>query len=178
MPDQHQSVGYVFTERFNNSGFFDGSESGFGYWFVIIPFGFLLTQYTITGFDACAHLSEETKGASTSAAKGIWQSIFYSALGGYILLLAVVFAVPNDDDRQPGQRGRRRRRRRLHLHRVARRRLGRARALHLLGRPAVLRRVLHDVRVPDDVRLQPRPGGPRDGRTGRRSPRTGCPSVR
>ncbi len=36
--------------------------------------------------------------ASTAAAKGIWRSIFYSALGGYILLLAVVFAVPNNAD--------------------------------------------------------------------------------
>jgi amino acid transporter len=31
------------------------------------------------------------------AAKGIWRSIFYSAVGGYILLLCVVFAVPNVD---------------------------------------------------------------------------------
>ncbi len=53
-----------------------------------VPFGFLLTQYTITGFDASAHLSEETESASKAAAKGIWQSIFYSAVGGYILLLA------------------------------------------------------------------------------------------
>jgi amino acid transporter len=95
VPDQHQSVSYVFTERFNNSGFSDGSTSSFAFFFAIIPFGFLLTQYTITGFDACAHLSEETRSASMGAAKGIWQSIFYSVVGGYILLLAVVFAVPN-----------------------------------------------------------------------------------
>ena len=89
VPDQHQSFSYVFTERFNNSGYADGStssarRSGSS----IVPFGFLLTQYTITGFDACAHLSEETSSASTAAAKGIWRSIFYSAIGGYILLLA------------------------------------------------------------------------------------------
>src|SRR4051794_12405315 len=64
VPDQHQSFSYVFTERFNNSGFSDGSTSSFAYWFAIVPFGFLLTQYTITGFDASAHLSEETKAAS------------------------------------------------------------------------------------------------------------------
>ena len=98
VPDQHQSVGYVFTERFNNSGFSDGSTSSFMFFFAVIPFGFLLTQYTITGFDACAHLSEETSSASTAAAKGIWRSIFYSLLGGYVLLLAVVFAVPNNAD--------------------------------------------------------------------------------
>jgi amino acid transporter len=97
VPDQHQSFNYVFTERFNNSGFVDGSTSSGWYWFAILPFGFLLTQYTITGFDACAHLSEETEQASMGAAKGIWRSIFYSLVGGYILLLAVVFAVPNVD---------------------------------------------------------------------------------
>ena len=41
-------------------GYGGGSTSGFGFFFAIIPFGFLLTQYTITGFDASAHLSEET----------------------------------------------------------------------------------------------------------------------
>src|SRR6478752_2758176 len=96
VPDQHQSFSYVFTDRFNNSGFDNGSTSGFGFWFAIVPFGFLLTQYTITGFDASAHLSEETAEASKAAAKGIWRSIFYSVLGGYILLLCVVFAIPDD----------------------------------------------------------------------------------
>jgi amino acid transporter len=95
VPDQHQSFSYVFTERFNNSGFGGGSTSTLGYWFAIVPFGFLLTQYTITGFDASAHLSEETHSASNAAAKGIWQSIAYSAIGGYILLLCVVFAIPD-----------------------------------------------------------------------------------
>ncbi len=59
----------------------------------MLPLGFLLTQYTITGFDASAHLSEETQAASEGAAKGIWRSIAYSAIGGWILLLAFLFAV-------------------------------------------------------------------------------------
>jgi amino acid transporter len=101
VPDQHQSFSYVFTERINNSGYGDGGTDGALYWLWVLPFGFLLTQYTITGFDACAHLSEETSQASTAAAKGIWQSIFYSALGGYILLLAVVFAIPDDASGNP-----------------------------------------------------------------------------
>lgn len=101
VPDQHQSFSYVFTERFNNSGYADGSTSGVAFWFAIVPFGFLLTQYTITGFDASAHLSEETGSASRAAAKGIWRSILYSVIGGYILLLCVVFAIPNNDAGQP-----------------------------------------------------------------------------
>ena len=82
----------MFTQRINNSGFADGI-----YWFYVLPLGFLLTQYTITGFDACAHVSEETKGAALTAAKGIWQSIAYSAIGGWILLLAFLFAATHVD---------------------------------------------------------------------------------
>ena len=105
VPDQHQSFSYVFTERFNNSGFSGGSTGSGMFWFMVVPFGFLLTQYTITGFDASAHLSEETAAASKAAAKGIWQSIAYSVLGGYILLLAVVFAIPTDATGAPDNAG-------------------------------------------------------------------------
>jgi amino acid transporter len=105
VPDQHQSVSYVFTERFNNSGLHDGSITSLGFWLGVVPLGFLLTQYTITGFDACAHLSEETESASMGAAKGIWRSIFYSAIGGYILLLCVTFAIPNAADGSPDNAG-------------------------------------------------------------------------
>jgi amino acid transporter len=92
VPKHHQSIAFVFTERFNNNGYPEST-----YWFLVLPFGFLLTQYTITGFDACAHVSEETKGASKSAARGLWQSIFYSAIGGWILLLAFLFAATDVD---------------------------------------------------------------------------------
>lgn len=105
VPDQHQSFSYVFTERFNNSGYDGGSADGVTYWLLVVPFGLLLTQYTITGFDASAHLSEETESASKAAAKGIWQSIFYSAIGGWILLLAFLFAIPNGADGAPDNAG-------------------------------------------------------------------------
>lgn len=97
VPDNHQSVGWVFSERINNSGYNDGSIAGLPFWFLVLPLGFLLTQYTITGFDASAHLSEETQAASDGAAKGIWRSIFYSAVGGWILLLALLFAVQDQE---------------------------------------------------------------------------------
>ena len=92
LPDTHQSMSFVFTERINNSGYSDGK-----YWFLVLPLGLLLTQYTITGFDASAHLSEETNEATDAAAKGIWRSILYSGIGGYILLLAVLFAIQDAD---------------------------------------------------------------------------------
>ena len=98
LPKSHMSVADVFSMRVNNSGGLAGGEtSGIGYWFYVLPLGFLLTQYTITGYDASAHLAEETQGAADGAAKGIWQSIFYSAIGGWILLLAFLFAVQDPE---------------------------------------------------------------------------------
>jgi amino acid transporter len=92
VPSHHQSVNFVFTKRFNRSGF-----GGHMYWFYVLPLGFLLTQYTITGYDSCAHISEETQGAATSAAKGVWRSILYSAIFGWVLLLALTFAATHVD---------------------------------------------------------------------------------
>jgi amino acid transporter len=59
----------------------------------VLPLGFLLTMYTQTGYDASAHISEETHGASEAAAKGLWRSVFWAAVGGWLVLLAITFAV-------------------------------------------------------------------------------------
>jgi len=93
LPDGHQSASWVFGEQINNTGHAEGETGSLMFFLYVLPLGFLLTQYTITGFDASAHLSEETQGAADGAAKGIWRSIFYSAIGGYVLLLSFLFAV-------------------------------------------------------------------------------------
>ena len=95
VPDHHQSANFVFTQRFNESGFFGGSTGNFGFWFFVLPIGFLLTMYTETGYDASAHTAEETQGAAMSAAQGVWRSVFYSAIIGWILLLSFLFAATN-----------------------------------------------------------------------------------
>ncbi len=87
VPSHLQSFSFVFGHRINASGF-----SGNMYWFYVLPVGFLLTMYTITGYDASAHLSEETRDAGQSAAKGVWRSVFYSAVIGWLVLLAITFA--------------------------------------------------------------------------------------
>ena len=102
IPEQHATFGEVFAKTINNSGMFGGSTSGFGFLLFVLPIAAILTQYTITGYDASAHLSEETKSAANAAAKGIWQSIFYSAIGGWVLLLTFLFAVQNSDDVSAG----------------------------------------------------------------------------
>jgi len=96
-PSHHASLSSVFTNTVNNTGFFGGRTSGWGFLFGVLPLSVILTQYTITGYDASAHLSEETHSAANAAAKGIWRSIFYSAIGGWILLLTFLFAVQDVD---------------------------------------------------------------------------------
>src|SRR5436309_12211147 len=98
VPDHHQSLSYVFTERVNNSGF-GGTTTAFSnpaFWFVF-GLGLLMAQYTITGFDASAHTAEETNKASRGAAVGMWTSVFVSVVFGFILLVAVTFAIPSTD---------------------------------------------------------------------------------
>jgi len=96
VPDQHQSLSYVFTETVNNSGY-GGDTTTFAnpiFWFVF-GLGLLMSQYTMTGFDASAHTAEETNSASRAAAVGMWTSVFVSMIFGWILLLSVTFAIPD-----------------------------------------------------------------------------------
>ena len=88
-PTHHQSFSTVFGHTVNNSGF---SHSWL--WFVLL-LGLLQAQYTYTGYDASAHMSEETQNASRSAARGVIMSIVVSAVFGYILALGVTFAIQN-----------------------------------------------------------------------------------
>jgi amino acid transporter len=98
VPSHHASFSYVFGHTINNSGFKGGSTSVPFFWLYVLPLGFLLTMYTITGYDASAHVSEETHGADESAPRGIWRSVFYSAVIGWIVLLAITFAIPQNEE--------------------------------------------------------------------------------
>jgi amino acid transporter len=94
VPDNHQSVGYVFGETVNNSGF-SGANFHDLMFFYVFGIGLLMAQYTITGFDASAHMAEETNQASRMAAIGMVMSVVVSVAFGFILLLAVTFAIPD-----------------------------------------------------------------------------------
>src|SRR6476469_9524850 len=97
VPDHHRSIGYVFGQTINNTGFGGGKTSGFIFFYVFLT-GLLMAQYTITGYDASAHMSEETRQASIGAAWGMVMSVVVSVIFGFILLVAVTFAVPSDKD--------------------------------------------------------------------------------
>jgi amino acid transporter len=97
VPDDHRSFNFVFTETVNATGW--GGESApatFGsivFWYVFLT-GLLMAQYTITGFDASAHVAEETHQASRSAAVGMYMSVVASVVFGFVLLVAVTRALP------------------------------------------------------------------------------------
>jgi amino acid transporter len=64
---------------------------------MVFPFllGLLLAVYTITGFDASAHTSEETRNAAVAVPKGIVSSVVYSAIFGYVMICTFVLVMPD-----------------------------------------------------------------------------------
>ena len=87
VPSHHQSASFVFTKFVNNTGW--------GSTFYVFLLGLLLAQYTFTGYDASAHMTEETRDAARTAPVAIVMSIVVSLVAGWILLLGVTFAIQN-----------------------------------------------------------------------------------
>ncbi len=57
----------------------------------------LQAQWTYTGYDASAHMAEETVSARLSSAWGIVMSVAVSAVAGYVMLLVLTWCIPNGD---------------------------------------------------------------------------------
>jgi len=68
--------------------------TGFPIWYAFL-LSLLLAQYTYTGYDASAHMTEETIGAETRAAWGVVMSVVVSAVAGYALLMGLLAAAPD-----------------------------------------------------------------------------------
>jgi amino acid transporter len=63
--------------------------------FLAFFFSLLLANWTYTGYDASAHVAEETVGARMSSAWGVFLSVAVSAIVGYIFLVALTTHLPN-----------------------------------------------------------------------------------
>jgi amino acid transporter len=61
----------------------------------LFALGLLLPAYTLTGFDASAHTAEETLDAAHSVPRGIVRAVWVSGLAGWIMLAAIVLAIPD-----------------------------------------------------------------------------------
>lgn len=89
VPEKHQSTSFVFTKFVNNTGW--GSS------FYVALIGLLLAQYTLTGFDASAHMTEETHDPSIAGPRGIVMSILVSIAAGWVLLIGLTYAIQSYD---------------------------------------------------------------------------------
>ncbi len=85
VPDNHQSAGWTLTGWHNETGWSSG--------IYVFLLGLLMAQYTYTGYDASAHVAEETRNASTSAPRGIVMSVLVSVIGGFILLYSITASI-------------------------------------------------------------------------------------
>ena len=76
-------------------------DAGGGVWPTHGSMGMLLLLallwpvYTITGYDASAHTSEETVAAAKNVPKGILRSVYLSGIFGWIMVCSFVLALPS-----------------------------------------------------------------------------------
>jgi amino acid permease (GABA permease) len=92
VPDNHKPLTEVFLETKNATG-----VSGTGGLIYALLIGLLMAQYTFTGYDASAHVAEETRDAARSAPRGIVMSVVVSLVAGFFLLFAVTWAIQDYD---------------------------------------------------------------------------------
>src|SRR3954453_9998806 len=90
----HSDLGFVFGSFVNRTNA-DAAVAPLPALYVAL-IGLLNAQYTLTGYDASAHMSEETHDAATSAPRGIVFSVVVSVIFGFILLVAMNYGIdPN-----------------------------------------------------------------------------------
>ncbi|MEV4504257.1 amino acid permease [Streptomyces klenkii] len=84
-PAHHQPASFVFGHFTNSTGFSSG-------WYVA-ALGLLLAQYTLTGYDASAHMTEETRDAARSGPRSMVTAVLVSLAAGWVLLVGLTFAI-------------------------------------------------------------------------------------
>lgn len=92
-PDIELSRLWTFQNFSGEAGgnVFPRSES-LGYLFLL---SLLLPVYTITGYDASAHTSEETVRAAHSVPRAMVSAVLWSSLAGWIMVSAITLAIPD-----------------------------------------------------------------------------------
>lgn len=87
----HQSAKFVFTH-------FNHPDVGIANSGLIFLLGLLMSQFTLTGYDASAHMTEETKNASKSGPHGIIMTVVASFFVGWAYLLSLTFSIQDPDN--------------------------------------------------------------------------------
>ncbi|ORX56149.1 amino acid transporter [Hesseltinella vesiculosa] len=76
---------FVFASFSNNSGF---DNSGYAFLLVILS-----SQYTLSGYDSAAHMSEETKNSQKGSPFALITAVVSNAVSGFVFLVALSFMV-------------------------------------------------------------------------------------
>ncbi len=92
-------IGFLFSVT-------PGTDADGNVWSNIVPFGvagafalsLLQSQWTYTGYDASAHVAEETVQARTASAWGVFLSVAVSAVAGYVVLVALTLKMTSPAD--------------------------------------------------------------------------------
>lgn len=90
-----QSAHFVFASFYDGTGVGEnaegwGTRASHAY---VAAIGILMTQFTLLGYDASAHLCEETRKAVRDAPIGLLSSIAASAAFGFFLLVSLLFSI-------------------------------------------------------------------------------------
>jgi amino acid transporter len=80
-----QPIGFFFARVTNNT-------NGWPYWWAFVV-GLLQAQWTFTGYDASASVSEETVDPRRRVPWGIVMAVVVSGVMGYVLLIALTLAI-------------------------------------------------------------------------------------
>ncbi|KAG0047694.1 hypothetical protein BGZ83_007302 [Gryganskiella cystojenkinii] len=80
-----QSASFVFTHWENNTGWNSG--------FYVFMLGLLQSQYTLSGYDSAAHMSEETRNAQQGGPWGIIRAIMVASVVGWVFLVGITFCI-------------------------------------------------------------------------------------
>ncbi|KAH6656025.1 amino acid/polyamine transporter I [Truncatella angustata] len=94
----HQPGSFVFGFFYDGTGLEGVGWSERASPAYVMVCGALLSQYTLTGFDASAHLSEETRNASWAAPIGVISSVGFSAIFGFFVMMSLLFSIQSFDD--------------------------------------------------------------------------------
>lgn len=85
------NISYLFDTNFSTA-----TNNYTPYWFAFLV-GLLQAQWTMTGYDASAHTSEETIDTKVRSPWGVYLSVAVSGLFGFVMLALVTLSITNPD---------------------------------------------------------------------------------
>ncbi|RUP06355.1 amino acid/polyamine transporter I [Jimgerdemannia flammicorona] len=85
-----QPASFVFGDYENRTGWDSNAY--------VILIALLQAQYTLTGYDSSAHMTEETRNAEIAGPVGMVMAIVVSTITGFIFIIGFLFCIQNLED--------------------------------------------------------------------------------